>query len=119
MRTGWIETFECDLTDEQKRLCEWIAEQAESGKTRVLYAEAMAELPIESQKELTCMLRNMRERVDGIHEMVHSPIVNTKAPYFEIRADASRIWERYRQAQEAFIYSEPDVLSLRETPVHC
>jgi len=119
MRTGWIETFECDLTDEQKRLCEWIAEQAQAGATRILYAEALAELPIESEKELTCMLRNMRERVDRIHEMVHSPIVNAKAPYFEIHTEADHIWERYVQAEETLPYSEPDVSSLQETPVHC
>jgi hypothetical protein len=119
MRTGWIETFECDLTDEQKQLCEWIAEQAEAGKTRITYAEVLVELDIEDAKALTCLLRSMRERVDRIHEMIQSPIVNTKTPYFEIHADADHIWDRYLRTQQAFLYTEPDGLSLREAAVTC
>ena len=119
MKVGWIETFECDLTDDQKRLCEWIAEQAQAGKTQILYADALAELPIETEDELTCMLRTLRERVDRIHELVHSPIVNTRAPYFEIHSEADCIWQRYLEAEEPLVYSEPDAFSLRETLVHC
>lgn len=119
MRTAWIEIFECDLTDEQKQLCEWIAEQAGAGVKRIYYQDVQAELDIESEKELTCMLRNMRERVDQIHDMIQSPIVNTKTPYFEIHADADHIWDRYLQAEETIPYSEPDVFSLREAPVPC
>ena len=119
MRTGWIETFECDLTDEQKRLCEWIAEQARAGRTQATYAQVQADLDIDDAKTLTCMLRNMRERLDRIHDMIQSPIVNTMAPYFEIHADADRIWARYLAAEEAIPYAEPDVFSLQEDPVAC
>jgi hypothetical protein len=119
MRTGWIETFECDLTDEQKRLCEWIAEQAHAGVRRVYYEEAQAELGIESDKELTCMLRNMRERLDQIHEMVQSPIVNTAYPYFEIHVDADHIWDRYIEAEGSAVYSEPVSFRLPQALVRC
>jgi len=119
MRTGWIEAFECDLTDEQKRLCEWIAEQAQAGVRRVYYEEAQAELGIESDKELTCMLRNMRERVDQIHEMVQSPIVNTAYPYFEIHVDAGHIWDRYLEAEGAPAYSEPVWFRQPQALVRC
>lgn len=119
MRTGWTETFECDLPDEQKRLCEWIAERAEAGKARISYMEAMAALDIESEKDLTCMLRNLRERVDRIHEMVHSPIVHTRSPYFDIHPDADHIWDRYLQAEEAFLYVESEAFDLQGAPVNC
>lgn len=119
MRTGWIETFECDLTDEQRQLCEWIAEQAQAGVKRVYYEDVQTALRIVSEKDLTCMLRTLRERVDRVHEMVQSPIVHTAAPYFDIHPDAYGIWDRYLRAEERITYREPDVLRLRSAPVPC
>ena len=119
MVTGWVETYECDLTDEQKQLCEWIADRAQAGVKRVFYEEAQAALRIASEKDLTCMLRNMRERVDRVHEMTHSPIVHTAAPYFDIHPEAYHIWGGYLRAEERITYREPDVLSLRRAPVPC
>lgn len=119
MRIGWIENFECDLTDEQKRLCEWIADQAEAGKTRVYYEEAQAILGIASEERLTHMLRSMRERRDDIHDMVQSPIVNTSAPYFDIGEDADHIWDNYREAEEETSYTEHRTCSTHETLVYC
>ncbi len=119
MKIGWIETFECDLTDEQKQLCGWIAEQARAGVKRVNYKEAQAVLNIEHEKDLTCMLRNLRERLDQIHAIIQSPIVHTNTPYFEIHPIADHIWNRYLQAEEQTTYSEPDVFNLRTAPVPC
>jgi hypothetical protein len=119
MRTGWVEMLECDLTDEQRQLCEWIAQQAQAGITRVYYEEAQAALGIVTQKELTCMLRNLRERVDWVHAMVHSPIVHTVAPYFDIHPDAGRIWDQYLLAEERTLYAEPEAVGLRPAPVPC
>ena len=119
MSTAWIETFECDLTDEQKQLCGWIAEQAQAGVKRICYKDAQATLGIETEKELTCMLRNMRERTDRVHDMAQSPIVHTIVPYFDIHPEADRIWDRYRQAEEQTAYCEPHIISLRQAPVHC
>jgi hypothetical protein len=119
MRTGWIETFECDLTDEQKQLCEWISERAQAGVKRIYYEEARAVLRVENERDLTCMLRNMRERVDRVHEMAHSPVVHTAAPYFDIHPEAYHIWDRYLQAEERVTYREPDGFSLRPAPVPC
>lgn len=119
MRTGWIETFECDLTDEQKQLCEWIAERAQARVKRICYKDAQAALGIETEKELTCMLRNIRERMDRVHDMVQSPIVHAMAPYFDIHPEAYQIWDRYLQAEEQTAYCEPHIISLRPAPVHC
>ena len=119
MKNVWIETFECDLTDEQKQLCEWVAERAQAGVRRVCYEQALAALDSETEKELTCMLRNLRERLDQIHDMVQSPIVHTNAPYFDIHPDADHIWDRYLQANEQVTYSEPDAFSLQAAPVSC
>lgn len=119
MRTGWIETFDCDLTDEQKRLCEWIAERAQADIRRIPYKEAREALGIASDRELTCMLRNMRERLDGLHGMVQSPIVNTHSPYFDIHADAGHIWDSYRRVEEESVDSERYVLNLHAAAVSC
>jgi hypothetical protein len=119
MRTGWIDTFECDLTDEQKRLCEWIAGQAQAGMRRICYRDAQAVLGVQTEKELTCMLRSMRERLDRIHDMVQSPIVNTTRPYFDVPPHADHIWRSYRRAEEESMYSQREVFGLQEAVVHC
>jgi len=119
MTTGWIETFERDLTDEQKRLCEWVAEQAQDGVRRISYKDAQDALGIVSDRELTCMLRNMRERLDDLHAMVQSPIVHTQRPYFDIDADADHIWDRYRRVEEESVDSEHYALSLHAAAMAC
>jgi hypothetical protein len=65
------------------------------------------------------MLRDMRERVDRIHEMVQSPIVNTAYPYFEIHVDADHIWDRYIEAEGVSVYSEPVSFHQPQALVRC
>ncbi len=102
----WIDTFELDLTEEEHRLCEWIAGQARLGVRRVRYEDAQAALGILDETELTYLLRGLRERMDPIHAMIQSPIVNTATPYFDIHINAGSIWGRYcRAEQEAMCYS--------------
>jgi len=102
----WIDTFELDLTEEEYRLCEWIAGQARLGVRRARYEEAQATLGILDEAELTYLLRGLRERMDAIHAMIQSPIVNTAAPYFDIHINAGSIWDRYcRTEQEAACHS--------------
>jgi len=91
--------FRFDLTEEQKRLCDWVARQARTGTRHIRYDEATAALDLHSE-QLTRMLRDMRERLDEIHEMVEAPIVNTRAPYFEVPVQARHIWDSYRQAEQ-------------------
>ncbi len=91
--------FRFDLTEEQKRLCDWVAEQARTGSRHIRYEEATAALDLHNE-QLTRMLRDMRERLDEIHEMVEAPIVNTQAPYFEVPVQARHIWESYCRAEQ-------------------
>jgi hypothetical protein len=104
--------FRFDLTEEQKRLCDWVAQQARAGvepPTRlsafgvpvrqIRYQEATAALDLH-EEQLTRMLRGMRERLDEIHEMVEAPIVHTQAPYFEVPVHARSIWDNYRRAEK-------------------
>ncbi|MBN2132308.1 MAG: hypothetical protein JW741_22600 [Sedimentisphaerales bacterium] len=102
----WIDTFELDLTEDEHRLCEWIAGQARLGVRRAPYASVQMALGILDKAELTYLLRGLRERVDAIHAMIQSPIVNTAAPYFDIHINAGSIWDRYGRAeQEAMCHS--------------
>jgi hypothetical protein len=91
--------FRFDLTEEQRRLCDWVAQQARTGIRHIRYEEATAALDLH-QEQLTRMLRDMRERLDEIHEMVEAPIVHTQAPYFEVPVQARHIWESYRRAEQ-------------------
>jgi hypothetical protein len=91
--------FRFDLTEEQRRLCDWVARQACTGTRHIRYTEATAALDLHSE-QLTRMLREMRERLDEIHEMVEAPIVNTRAPYFEVPVQARHIWDNYRRAEQ-------------------
>ncbi len=110
--------FQFDLTEEQRRLCDWVAQQAHpagDGPTRlnafgvplrqIRYQDATAALEIH-EEQLTRMLRMMRERRDEIHAMVEAPILNTQTPYFEVPAHAPYIWENYRRAERS-VESEP------------
>jgi hypothetical protein len=104
--------FRFDLTEEQRRLCDWVAQQARTGTRQVRYEEATAALDLHSE-QLTRMLREMRERLDEIHEMVEAPIVNTQAPYFEVAVQARSIWDNYRRAeQETESKTQADVREL-------
>ncbi len=91
--------FQFDLTEEQKRLCDWVAQQARTGVRHIRYEEATAALDLHSE-QLTRMLRDMRERLDEIHEMVEAPIVHTQTPYFDVPVRARHIWESYRRAEQ-------------------
>jgi hypothetical protein len=93
-----MDPFRFDLTDEQRRLCDWVAQQARTGGRRIRYDEARAALDMHDE-QLTRMLRDVRERLDEIHEMVEAPMVNTQAPYFEIPTEARSIWDSYCRAE--------------------
>jgi len=104
--------FRFDLTEEQKRLCDWVAQQARTEVgcparlsafgvpvRQIRYRDATAALDLH-EEQLTRMLRGMRERLDEIHAMVEAPIVNTQVPYFEVPVHAPHIWEKYRRAEQ-------------------
>lgn len=99
MQYGPMNPFRFDLTEEQKRLCDWVAQQARTGVRQIRYKEATAALDLH-EEQLTRMLRGMRERWDEIHEMVEAPIVNTQTPYFEVPVQARHIWDNYRRAEQ-------------------
>jgi len=91
--------FRFDLTEEQKRLCDWVARQARTGVRRIRYDDARAALDLHNE-QLTRMLRGMRERLDEIHEMVEAPIVHSRTPYFDVPGRARYIWDSYCQAEQ-------------------
>lgn len=105
MQYGPMNPFRFDLTEEQKRLCDWVAQQARTGVRQIRYKEATAALDLH-EEQLTRMLRGMRERWDEIHEMVEAPIVNTQTPYFEVPVQARHIWDNYRRAEQEVV-NEP------------
>jgi hypothetical protein len=121
--------FRFDLTEDQRRFCDWVAQQTqpEGGfPTRlsalgvpvrqIRYTEATAALQVPAE-QLTRMLREMRERLDEIHAMVEAPITNTPAPYFEVPVQAHTIWDNYRRAEkerENGARVEPRMLELVE-----
>ncbi len=99
MKCSVMDQFRFDLTEEQRRLCDWIARQSRTGSRRIRYDEARAALDVHDE-QLTRMLRDVRERLDEIHEMVEAPIVNTWAPYFEVPGQARYIWDSYCRAEQ-------------------
>jgi len=99
MRYGSMDTFTFDLTWNQRQLCTWVAEQASSGISRVQYDDVKAVLGIASDRDITRLLREIRERIDEVHEMVQFPIVNTTRPYFDIHRNADCIWDDYCRAE--------------------
>jgi hypothetical protein len=105
MQCNLMDQFRFDLTEEQKRLCDWVAQQARAGARQIRYQEATTALDL-PEEQLTRMLRSMRERLDEIHEMVEAPVVNTQTPYFGVPVHARHIWESYRRAEQQ-VESEP------------
>ena len=89
-----------ELTEEQQRLCDWVARQASTGVLRIRYEDARAALDV-PEEQLTDLLRDVRQRVDGIHEMVEFPIVNTPAPYFDVPLQARDIWDSYCRTRKS------------------
>jgi hypothetical protein len=94
MTCGPIETPQASLSNDEKELCRWIAEQSRTGTGRIRYTDAQTALGMRAI-ELTETLRRMRERLDAIGTMVKSPIVHTTAPYFDISTRAACIWDDY------------------------
>jgi hypothetical protein len=94
-----MDPSEFDLTEEQKRLCDWVARQASTGVLRIRYEDVKAALDVH-EEQLTRILRDMRERVDGIQGMVEFPVVNTRTPYFDVPLQARDIWEEYCRARQ-------------------
>jgi hypothetical protein len=92
--------FDVDLNESQTRLCAWLAEQARQGVTKISYDEAKKAAGFASDDQLTEALRQFRERLDEIHNMAQSPIVNVHTPYFEIHDTAHWIWRGYCQATQ-------------------
>jgi hypothetical protein len=80
-------------------LCDWVAQQARTGSRHIRYEDATAALDLHNE-QLTRMLRDMRERLDEIHEMVEAPVVHTQTPYFGVPVQARHIWENYRRAEQ-------------------
>jgi hypothetical protein len=109
MRHGSVSAFAFDLTHGEKQLCTWIAQQASTGVERIHFEDVRAALGAVSDQEITSVLREIRERVDEVHEMVQSPIVNTARPYFDIHANADYIWADYCRAEGEVV--RPDVES--------
>jgi hypothetical protein len=107
MRHSSIRRFAFDLTHGERQLCTWVAQQASTGIERIHYEDVRAALGVVSDEEITDVLREIRERVDDVHEMVQSPIVNTASPYFDIHANADYIWADYCQAEQTVV--RPDV----------
>ncbi len=99
MRYSPIGAFTFDLTDKQRRLCTWVADQARAGVRRIQYDDVKEAMHIDDDAHVTQILREMRERVDDVHKMIHSPIVNTADPYFDLHADADHIWDDYCRAE--------------------
>jgi hypothetical protein len=100
MKLETVGTFNVDLNESEARLCAWVAEQARQGVTRVFYEEAKKAAGFTRDDELTEALRQFRERLDDIHKMAQSPIINAHAPYFEIHDTAYWIWSGYCQASQ-------------------
>lgn len=100
MRYGSEEVFTVDLTQDQRRLCTWVAEQASNGTRRIHYNDVKAILGIGGDRDITRLLRQVRERLDAVHEMVQFPIVNTTSPYFDIHMNADCIWDDYCRAEQ-------------------
>jgi hypothetical protein len=100
MKLEKLDVFNVDLNESEARLCEWVAEQARLGVTRVFYEEAKKATGFSTDDQLTESLRQFRERLDDIHKMTQSPIINAHAPYFEILDTAHWIWNGYCQASQ-------------------
>lgn len=99
MRYSRINSFTFDLTWEQKQLCTWVAERASNGVLRIYYGELKTVLGIAGDRDITRLLKEIRERIDDVHEMVQFPIVNTTSPYFDIHTRADYIWADYCRAE--------------------
>jgi len=110
--------FEFDLTDEQRRLCDWVAQQACTGIRRIRYEDARAALDVHDE-QLTRMLRDMRERLDEIHEMVEAPIVHTQTPYFEVPGHARYIWDSYCRAERQTVHPMSQAPAVQQVGVPC
>lgn len=92
-------TFTFNLTDDQRQLCSWVADHARAGVDRIWYADVKTALNIADDEDVTRLLREIRERRDTICGMVHSPLVNTNDPYFDLHRDADCIWDDYCRAE--------------------
>jgi hypothetical protein len=120
MRTAvWGRPFRLDLTEPERQLCAWVAREARAGRRRLYYEDAKASLDIRGEAELTGVLRGIRERVDDIHDMIHSPIVNTAVPYFDLGAGADHIWDGYCRAEDQETDAQETSIILEEILVGC
>jgi hypothetical protein len=82
-----------------------VARQAREGVGRVKYADLKTMIGKEDEAEVTRVVREMRERRDAIATMVHSPIVHTHDPYFDLHRDADCIWDEYCRAESEALES--------------
>jgi hypothetical protein len=120
MRYGSIGAFTFDMTSEQRQVCTRVAEQASMGITRIGYDDLRVALEICDDREITRVLREIRERLDEVHEMVQFPIVNTTRPYFDIHPNADYIWDDYcraeHEAERLPFEGDPDPMEINECP---
>lgn len=119
MRDSSINTFTFDLSDEQRLLCMWVAKQARAGVSRAYYVDLKATMDVGDDTDITRVLREIRERRDGIDAMVHSPVVNTLNPYFDLHADADYIWDDYCRAEIELLCPDFDREDSDEIKVLC
>jgi hypothetical protein len=122
MRYGSIGAFRFDVTREQRQVCTWVAEQASMGITKIAYDDLRVALDIWDDREITRVLREIRERWDELHEMVQFPIVNTTRPYFDVHPNADYIWDDYCRAEHETeglpLESSRDPLETSDCPVY-
>ena len=111
MRYGSIGAFTFDLTREQRQVCTWVARQASPGITRITYDDLREAMKMWDDRQITRVLRQIRERLDEVHEMVQFPIVNTTRPYFDVHPNADYIWDGYCRAEQ-----EADGLPFDDAP---
>ena len=71
MECNLNDPFRFDLTEEQKRLCRWVAQQSGTGVRRIRYDDARTALDLHDE-QITRVLRGMRERLDVIHDIFTS-----------------------------------------------
>jgi len=100
MRYGLVGAFTFDLTGDQRQLCAWVAEKASEGVRRIHYSEVKTVLGIARDRDITRLLKGIRERRDDLHSLVHFPIVNTISPYFDVDMNAGYIWDDYCRAEQ-------------------
>ena len=82
MKYNVMDPFRFDLTEEQRRLCDWIARQARTGPRRIRYDEAKAAwtFTMSSSRDVEAFCERLERSTNG-----EAQIVNTWTPVLESR----------------------------------